>query len=313
MAISCSRQNRLPNDSLTPTRLPRCARNDNSDFEKALREHSARLTFIRPVNIVPTCVSNEGILPPIFLYISSIRQSAGAVRTPSPADRRRQLTTQPAAIPTPVFMTRLIHKVDRGLDWVYRIFGYVCGSLLLLLGIYITYQVIVRKLGGPVLGNQELVGGYILAFAGTWAFSYSLRTGSHVRIDVLLPLFSRIHPYMRSAADWLALGSVGFFGLITAIKSWEEVAESKCIRTNSEGVCEPALANTYLIGNFLPELWMFQMIVAVGFTMLAFTSFQWMLSMILRGLLEIWHKNSGGDVADLAPEAEVMQEAASGV
>ena len=65
--------------------------------------------------------------------------------------------------------------------------------------------------------------------------------------------------------------------------------------------CEPALANTYLIGNFLPELWMFQLIVAIGFTMLAFTSFQWMLSMILRGLLEIWHKTGGGDVAELAP------------
>ena len=223
------------------------------------------------------------------------------------------MTTQPAATPAPVFLTRFIYKIDSALDWVYRVFGYICGTLLLLLGIYITYQVIMRKLGGPILGNQELVGGYILAFAGTWAFSYSLRTGSHVRIDVLLPLFARIHPYMRSAADWLALGSVGFFGLITAIKSWEEVAESKCIRTNSEGICEPALANTYLIGNFLPELWMFQMIVAVGFTMLAFTSFQWMLSMILRGLLEIWHKSSGGDIAELAPEAEVMQEAASGV
>ncbi len=222
------------------------------------------------------------------------------------------------------------------MDWVYRVFGYICGTLLLLLGIYITYQVIVRKIGGPVLGNQELVGGYVLAFAGTWAFSYSLRTGSHVRIDVLLPLFSRIHPYMRSAADWLALGSVGFFGGVTAWYAWKEVLKSYCIRSEPQfpssnadrfvmGVlgeddperlvqaCAPALENTYLIGNFLPELWMFQIIVAVGFTMLAFTSLQWMLSMIARGLLEIWYKRAGGDVADLAPEAQLMQETASGV
>lgn len=217
--------------------------------------------------------------------------------------------TMQATLTSPaVALTRFIHKIDGWLDYVYRIFGYICGTLLLLLGIYITYQVIVRKLGGPVLGNQELIGGYILAFAGTWAFSYSLRTGSHVRIDVLLPLFSRIHPYLRSVADWLALGSVGFFGFITAIKTWEEVAESRCIRTNQAGECEPALANTYLIGNFLPELWMFQLIVAIGFSMLAFTSFQWMLSMIVRGLLEIWHKSSGGDVADLAPATGMEQQ-----
>ena len=223
------------------------------------------------------------------------------------------MTTQPTPTSPAVTLTRFVHKIDSGLDYVYRIFGYICGTLLLLLGIYITYQVIVRKLGGPVLGNQELIGGYILAFAGTWAFSYSLRTGSHVRIDVLLPLFSRIHPYMRSVADWLALGSVGFFGFITAIKTWEEVAESRCIRTNQAGECEPALANTYLIGNFLPELWMFQLIVAIGFSMLAFTSFQWMLSMIARGLLEIWHKSSGGDVADLAPAAEIEQQGGGAV
>lgn len=218
------------------------------------------------------------------------------------------MTTQTTPTSPAVALTQFIHKIDGALDYVYRIFGYICGTLLLLLGIYITYQVIVRKLGGPVLGNQELIGGYILAFAGTWAFSYSLRTGSHVRIDVLLPLFSRIHPYMRSVADWLALGSVGFFGFITAIKTWEEVAESRCIRTNQAGECEPALANTYLIGNFLPELWMFQLIVAIGFSMLAFTSFQWMLSMILRGLLEIWHKSSGGDVAELAPATGIEQQ-----
>ena len=223
------------------------------------------------------------------------------------------MTTQATPTSPAVSLTRFIHKIDGGLDYVYRIFGYICGTLLLLLGIYITYQVIVRKLGGPVLGNQELIGGYILAFAGTWAFSYSLRTGSHVRIDVLLPLFSRIHPYMRSVADWLALGSVGFFGFITAIKTWEEVAESRCIRTNQAGECEPALANTYLIGNFLPELWMFQLIVAIGFSMLAFTSFQWMLSMIVRGLLEIWHKSAGGDVADLAPAVEIEQQGGGAV
>ena len=246
------------------------------------------------------------------------------------------MTTQATPTSPAVSLTQFIHKIDGGLDYVYRIFGYICGTLLLILGIYITYQVIMRKMGGPVLGNQELIGGYILAFAGTWAFSYSLRTGSHVRIDVLLPLFSRIHPYMRSIADWLALGSVGFFGLITAWYAWREVLKSYCIRhdptspssgadrfvmnligeDNPEKVtqaCQPALANTYLIGEFLPELWMFQIIVAVGFSMLAFTSCQWMLSMIARGLLEIWHKSAGGDIADLAPPAEIEQEGGGAV
>ena len=211
--------------------------------------------------------------------------------------------------PATITITRAIYKMDGGLDYVYRILGYVCGTLLLLLGLFITYQVIARKLGGPMAPGMDQLSGYVLALAGTWAFSYSLRTGSHVRIDVLLPLFSRIHPYMRSAADWLALGSVGFFGAITAWKTWEEVLESYCISNDpATGACIQALTNTYP----LTPLWIPQTVVAIGFTMLAFTSFQWMLSMVVRGILEIIHKSRGGDVADLVT-TENVQEAASGV
>ena len=211
--------------------------------------------------------------------------------------------------PATITITRAIYKMDGGLDYVYRILGYICGTLLLLLGLFITYQVIARKLGGPMAPGMDQLSGYVLAFAGTWAFSYSLRTGSHVRIDVLLPLFSRIHPYMRSAADWLALGSVGFFGAITAWKTWEEVLESYCISNDpATGACIQALTNTYP----LTPLWIPQTVVAIGFTMLAFTSFQWMLSMVVRGILEIIHKSRGGDVADLVT-TETVQEAASGV
>ena len=211
--------------------------------------------------------------------------------------------------PATITITRAIYKMDGGLDYVYRILGYVCGTLLLLLGLFITYQVIARKLGGPMAPGMDQLSGYVLALAGTWAFSYSLRTGSHVRIDVLLPLFSRIHPYMRSAADWLALGSVGFFGAITAWKTWEEVLESYCISNDpATGACIQALTNTYP----LTPLWIPQTVVAIGFTMLAFTSFQWMLSMVVRGILEIIHKSRGGDVADLVT-TETVQEAASGV
>ena len=199
--------------------------------------------------------------------------------------------------------------MDVSLDYVYRIFGYICGTLLLFLGLFITYQVIARKLGGPMAPGMDQLSGYVLAFAGTWAFSYSLRTGSHVRIDVLLPLFSRIHPYMRSTADWLALGSVGFFGAITAWKTWEEVLESYCISNDpATGACIQALTNTYP----LTPLWIPQTVVAIGFSMLAFTAFQWMISMIIRGILEIVHKSQGGDVADLAAE-DAVQETASSV
>ena len=65
--------------------------------------------------------------------------------------------------------------------------------------------------------------GYTLAMATTWAFSYALRTGSHARIDVLLPFMS---PRVRWLADQAALGSIVFFIGVTSWKTWVMVLKS---------------------------------------------------------------------------------------
>ena len=63
--------------------------------------------------------------------------------------------------PATITMTRAIYKMDGGLDYIYRVLGYVCGTLLLLLGLFITYQVIARKLGGPMAPGMDQLSGYV--------------------------------------------------------------------------------------------------------------------------------------------------------
>ena len=156
--------------------------------------------------------------------------------------------------------------------------GYICGAEILLLGLFITYQVIARKTGMVRAPGTDLLSGFVLAMAATWAFSYALRTGSHVRIDVLLPFMP---PKLRALADWLALGSIAFFASITSWKVWVMVLKSYSIG---------AVTNTYP----LTPLWIPQTVVGIGFSLLALTAIHMMFDMVAEAALLRLHKAMGG-------------------
>ena len=168
--------------------------------------------------------------------------------------------------------------VTRTLDSVYLGMGYLCGTMFLLLALFITYQVIARKFDVVMAPGMDLMSGYTMAMASTWAFSYALRTGSHVRIDVLLPFMS---PRVRWWADQAALASIVFFVAVTAWKTWVMVLKSYEIG---------AVTNTYP----LVPLWIPQTFVAIGFSMLAFTAIHMIVDMIAEAMLPLLHKKQGG-------------------
>jgi len=172
-----------------------------------------------------------------------------------------------------------IRAITRVTDKIYFIMAWVCGLELLLLGFFITYQVIARKLLWVMAPATDVMSGYVLAMAATWAFSYSLRSGSHVRIDVLLPYMSK---NIRAIADWTAVFAVAFFAYVTALKMWANVVDNY-----TRGV----VTNDYpLTPLFIPKI-----VVALGFSLLVITAVQMMLSMITEAWLPRLHKKLGGD------------------
>ena len=186
-----------------------------------------------------------------------------------------------------LLITRTISQV---FDRLYYIFGYVCGLELLLLGFFITYQVVARKLDWVQAPGTDVMSGYVLAMAATWAFSYSLRSGAHVRIDVLLPYMGQ---KTRSTADWLAMAAVLFLGWVTMWKMWETVANNY-----TRGV----VTNDYpLTPLFIPKI-----VVAIGFTLLCVTAIQMMYMMVAESLLMNINRLQGGETIEVleAVEAE---------
>ena len=193
-----------------------------------------------------------------------------------------------------------MRALTKFLDRTYLGMGYLCGTMFLLLALFITYQVIARKVGWVMAPGMDLMSGYTLAMATTWAFSYALRTGSHVRIDVLLPFMS---PRVRWMADQAALASIVFFIGVTSWKTWVMVLKSYEIG---------AVTNTYpLVPLYIPQTF-----VAIGFSMLAITAIHMMTNMIAEAVLPVFHKMQGGTESyrAVSPSGAVLtEESTSGV
>jgi TRAP-type C4-dicarboxylate transport system permease small subunit len=158
----------------------------------------------------------------------------------------------------------LLQRIQAYREWLDRFLiqtAYLSGAFFALTAFFITYDVLARKwgylLGLPTTRVTDEISGYILVLAGTWGMAYTLRTGGHVRIDVLLPL---MRPKLQLLMEVLANALMGFFALVVSWKSWYLVVDS---------IDTGITSSTYL----LTPLYIPQTILALGFSLLTLTSF----------------------------------------
>jgi TRAP-type mannitol/chloroaromatic compound transport system permease small subunit len=164
----------------------------------------------------------------------------------------------------------------RAVDGVFTWPGYLAGALYIGLAFFVTYDVLARKWGGvvglPTTRVTDELSGYALALAATWGFAYTLRTGSHVRVDVMFPYLSR---GLRTAVDLLAQLLMAAFAGVIAWKIWALVLDS---------LESDARSSTYL----LTPLYVPQGILGIGFSLLALAAVLGVIA-ILAG----WTSNDG--------------------
>ena len=158
--------------------------------------------------------------------------------------------------------------ITRAVDRLSVGFGYLAGAMYIVLAFFITYDVLARKwgaqLGLPTTQVTDEISGYMLALAATWGLAYALRSGSHVRVDVVFPYLSR---RLRILVDFLAFVLMTLFASIVSWKIWTLVADSWQSGLRS---------STYL----LTPLYVPQLILGVGFTLLAVAALCIALAMV---------------------------------
>ncbi|MFT3816698.1 MAG: TRAP transporter small permease [Rubrivivax sp.] len=130
--------------------------------------------------------------------------------------------------------------------------AYASGLLVLALGLFMTLDVLGRRFGGPFSGATDEIASYAMAFSATWALAFTLASGRHIRIDVLLPW---LPAPLRRVVDYLGVAALGGFAALLAYGGWMLALESDELESRSM-VLQLPLA--------LP-----QAIVSAGFTLLA--------------------------------------------
>jgi C4-dicarboxylate transporter DctQ subunit len=151
----------------------------------------------------------------------------------------------------------MVARARGWLDLVFLWTGYLAGALFFGLAFFVTYDVMARKWGSavglPTTRVTDEISGYVLVLAATWGLAYTLRADAHVRIDVLLPYMPA---RLRSLVDRLALLVMAGFAVLFTWRIWILVEDSWETGIRS---------STYL----LTPLWVPQLILAVGFGLLA--------------------------------------------
>src|SRR5262245_32337754 len=151
-------------------------------------------------------------------------------------------------------------SIARAVDVLFIWPGYLAGWVYMVLAFFVTYDVLARKwvsaVGLPTTRVTDEISGYMLAVAATWGFAFALRTGGHVRVDVLFPYMGR---WVKLAVDVFAQLLMVVFSTIIAWKIWSLVVDSMQSDMRS---------STYL----LTPLYIPQGILGVGFSLLALSS-----------------------------------------
>ena len=102
-------------------------------------------------------------------------------------------------------------SLDRGVAWVCEKAALLCGAMLIASAIYVSADLIGRKLLNLSLVGANEISGYVLAISTAWAFSYTLLKRSHIRIDVFYRYLPR---RWQAAIDVIAVATLAGFAAI---------------------------------------------------------------------------------------------------
>lgn len=104
-----------------------------------------------------------------------------------------------------------MQSLDRSIEWVCEKAALICGAMFIASAIYVSIDLIARKIFNTSFVGANEISGYVLAIASSWAFSYALLKRSHIRIDVVYRYF----PLRAQAAiDVLSIAALAAFAAI---------------------------------------------------------------------------------------------------
>ena len=174
--------------------------------------------------------------------------------------------------------TGIRHPIRAFLDAIYKFSGVVAAAFLLILLFIIVAQMVMRWSGSVFIGATNYAG-YCMAAASFFALAYALNKGSHIRVGLLLNQLGRFRRF----------GEIWCFGIGSALSLYFMFYAYK-------GVYWSYKLNDVSQGQDAMPLWIPQIPMALGTTVLALTFVDHLIRILFFGLEDV------GDDATSAAE-----------
>jgi TRAP-type C4-dicarboxylate transport system permease small subunit len=151
------------------------------------------------------------------------------------------------------------------LDRVYASCGYIAAFFLVCIFVTTMLQVASRLAGVNIRGLTDYAG-YFMAASAFLAFAYTFNHGAHIRIELFLSMMGRF----RRVAEWSSFIVSAAIATWLAYFAWSMVYWSYMLHDISQGLDAT-------------PIWIPQLSMAFGLTMLALAVFDHALRLILTG------------------------------
>jgi TRAP-type C4-dicarboxylate transport system permease small subunit len=129
---------------------------------------------------------------------------------------------------------RILHWLRR----INRAIALMVGLALLLCAGLVVLDVILRRMGQPIGGSDDITG-YAMAIATSWGMAYALLELGHVRIDILR---SRLLGRLRATLDLVALLALAGTVSMIALRAWPVLERSILNNSRSNSAMQTPLA-----------------------------------------------------------------------
>ncbi len=111
----------------------------------------------------------------------------------------------------------MLQTLDGFMRRLSKYMAYLAGMAFLLLGIFMAFDTLSRRLGGPFTGVTDAIASLVMVFGATWTLAYALATDAHVKIDVMTGFYS---PRVTRFTLLLAMLTTTIFASVLAWQAW---------------------------------------------------------------------------------------------
>jgi len=116
-----------------------------------------------------------------------------------------------------------VNPIGRIVEPVARVAAILCGYMVLVLSIFVSIEIVGRKLFGFTFQGTDDLGGYVLAIMAIVGASYTMAMRGHTRVDVFLV---RMRPAVQRALNTLAMLTMAAFAVFAAWRGYSVLDES---------------------------------------------------------------------------------------